>query len=104
MVEVKEPVITDREKNFVADEIWLINFVVSDYSNPIAPDPRAYAEEEYDQATKILVEQERVRLRNEGKSLGSPGETLDSYINLKIEIFKNERNKEKSDAVDKRIN
>jgi hypothetical protein len=56
MVEVKDPVIIDREKNFVADEIWFTNFVVSDYSNPIAPDPRAYAEEEYDQATKILVE------------------------------------------------
>ena len=104
MVEVKEPVIIDREKNFVADEIWFTNFVVSDYSNPIAPDPRAYAEEEYDQATKILVEQERVKHRNESKSLGLPGETLDSYVNLEIEIFKNERKNEKSYAVHKRTN
>ena len=64
MVEVKDPVIIDREKNFVADEIWFINFVLSDYSNPIAPDPKAYAEEEYDQATKILVKQERVKLKD----------------------------------------
>jgi hypothetical protein len=48
MVEVKDPVIIDSEKNFVADEIWFINFVLSDYSNPIAPDPKAYAEKEYD--------------------------------------------------------
>jgi hypothetical protein len=62
MVEFKDPVIINIKKNFVADEIWFINFILSDYSNPIAPDPRAYAEEEYDQATKILVEQERVKL------------------------------------------
>jgi len=64
MVEVKDPVIIDIKKNFVADEIWFINFVLSDFSNPIAPDPKAYAEKEYDQATKILVEQERVKLKD----------------------------------------
>ena len=62
MVEFKDPVIINIKKNFVADEIWFINFVLSDFSNPIAPDPKAYAEKEYDQATKILVEQERVKL------------------------------------------
>ena len=41
MVEVKDPVIVDREKDYVADEVSIINFVVKDYSNPIAPEPKA---------------------------------------------------------------
>ena len=39
MVEIKEPVIIDREKDYVADEISFVNFVVKDYSDPIAPKP-----------------------------------------------------------------
>jgi hypothetical protein len=34
--------------------------VVPDYSNPIAPNPRVYAEKEYDRITRDLVEKERV--------------------------------------------
>ncbi len=34
MVEVKDPVLIDRENEFTADEISFLNFVVSDYSNP----------------------------------------------------------------------
>jgi hypothetical protein len=39
MVEIKDPEIVDREKEFIADEIFFINYVVSNYSNPIAPEP-----------------------------------------------------------------
>jgi hypothetical protein len=63
MVEVIDPVIIDRQKNFVADEIWFVNFVVSNYNNPIAPDPKAYAKEEYDANTSDLVDKERVKLK-----------------------------------------
>ena len=31
MVEVKDPVIIDRQNEFIADEISFLNFVVSDY-------------------------------------------------------------------------
>jgi hypothetical protein len=55
MVEIKDPVIIEREKDFVADHITFINFVETYYRNPIAPEPRVYAEEEYDNITKELV-------------------------------------------------
>jgi hypothetical protein len=41
MVEIQDPVIKDREDEFIADEISFLNFVVSDYSNPIALKPAA---------------------------------------------------------------
>ena len=67
MVEVIDPVIIDRQKNFVADEIWFVNFVVSNYNNPIAPEPRAYAEEEYEKTTKKLLQKIRGTLTLEGQ-------------------------------------
>jgi hypothetical protein len=51
MVEVKDPVIVDRENEFIADEISFLNFVVSDYKNPKAEEPAKLAEEEYDELT-----------------------------------------------------
>ena len=44
MVEIKDSIVFDREKEFVPDCIWFINFVVKNYNNTIAPEPRAYAE------------------------------------------------------------
>ena len=35
MVEIQDPVIKDRQEEFIADEISFLNFVVSDYDNPI---------------------------------------------------------------------
>ena len=43
MVEIEEPTVIERGKEFVADEISLVNYVVKDYSNPIAPEPKEYA-------------------------------------------------------------
>ena len=54
MVEIKDPIIVYREKDFVAEEISFVNFVVPSYSNPKAPDPHFYAEYEYDKATVDL--------------------------------------------------
>ena len=88
MVEINDPIILERQKDFVSDQISFINFVVPDYSNPIAPNPRVYAEKEYDRITRDLVEKERVQLRKEGLSLGLPGETLGTYINPKILTLK----------------
>ena len=64
MVEIKDAVIVDREKDYVADEISFINFVVKDYSDPIAPKPSEYAVEEYDLTTEALIEAMR-RQRSE---------------------------------------
>ncbi len=52
MVEVKNPVIVDRENEFVADEISFLNFVVSDYSNPTIDEPEEQARKEYEKETK----------------------------------------------------
>jgi hypothetical protein len=35
MVEIQDPAIKDRQDEFIADEISFLNFVVSDYDNPI---------------------------------------------------------------------
>ena len=51
MVEIKDFVIIEKEIDFVVDEAKFVNFVVSDYSNPIAPKPNKYAETEYDETT-----------------------------------------------------
>jgi hypothetical protein len=59
MVEIKDPSVFDREKHFVADEISFVNFVISDYSNPVAPDPKEYAIFEYDNNKITLVENMR---------------------------------------------
>ena len=49
MVEIKDPVIKDREDEFIADEISFLNFVVSDYSK--TKPPINLAEVEYDKQT-----------------------------------------------------
>ena len=49
MVEIKDPIIKDREDEFIADEISFLNFVVSDYSKPILPEK--LADTEYDKQT-----------------------------------------------------
>ena len=59
MVEIKDPSVFEREKHFVADEISFVNFVISDYSSPVAPNPKEYAKTEYEKTTKTLVENMR---------------------------------------------
>ena len=54
MVEIKDPDIVDREKVYIPNEISFLNYVVSDYSNPIAPEPKDYAEKEYDRISNTL--------------------------------------------------
>ena len=55
MVEIQHPVIKDRENAFVPDYICFLNFVVSDYSSPIAPEPATYAVAEYKKNTEDAV-------------------------------------------------
>ena len=38
MVEVKDAVVKDREEPYIPDEISFINFVVTNYSEPIKPE------------------------------------------------------------------
>jgi hypothetical protein len=55
MVDVEHPVIKDRQIEYEADEISFLNFVITDYSNPIAPEPETYANYEFDTKTKQEV-------------------------------------------------
>ena len=55
MVEVKDPVIKDREDDYIADETSFLNFVVSDYSKP-GHEPAKWANEEYDNKTNAEIE------------------------------------------------
>jgi hypothetical protein len=43
----------------VSDYVWFLNFVVSDYSNPIAPEPTTYALEEYNNNLRLTIEKMR---------------------------------------------
>ena len=64
MVEIKDCKIIDGDKLFyVPDEISFLNFFVSAYDKPIAPDPQKFTEQEYDNNTRILVSDLRVKLR-----------------------------------------
>jgi hypothetical protein len=62
MVEVKEPILVNRGKAFVPDELFLLNYVVSNYSQPIAPEPKEYAETEYAKQTSALCDRMRAKL------------------------------------------
>lgn len=59
MVNVEHPLILEREIPFVADEISFVNVVISDYSNPIVPDPQEYAATEFDKVTRDVVDKMR---------------------------------------------
>ena len=68
MVEIKDPIIKDREDEFIADEISFLNFVVSDYSKPILP--INLAEAEYDKQTSALQEERRNQCRENAEKEG----------------------------------
>jgi hypothetical protein len=51
MVEIKDPSVHSREKDFVADEISFVNFVVRDYSDPKCPEPPDEAPAIFDKKT-----------------------------------------------------
>lgn len=82
MVEIKDIVVYNREKEFVADHIQFINYVVKDYDAPIAPEPRDYAEQEYDNTTRALLQKMKSQLIKDvqGKSFQERG----AYINPRI--------------------
>ena len=59
MVEIKDPIIKDREDEFIADEISFLNFVVSDYSKPKLTLTEEQVSKEYDNRTYALQEAKR---------------------------------------------
>jgi hypothetical protein len=59
MVEIKDPIIKDREDEFIADEISFLNFVVSDYSKPKLTLTEEQVSKEYDNRTFALQEAKR---------------------------------------------
>ena len=91
MVEVQEPILVDRGKDYVADEILLLNYVVSDYSQPIAPEPKEYAETEYAKQTSALCDRMRAKLSVEAMNKGLTGKEKGNFINLEIDKLKKER-------------
>ena len=102
MVEVEEPVIVDRQKEFVPDEISLVNYVLSDYENPVAPEPRDYARKEFDKATDAIIEAMRRQRSEEANGQGLTGKAKGGYINLEIDKLKLERKNQRDEAVEKR--
>ena len=102
MVEIKDSVIIEREKDFVAEEVSFVNFVVLDYSNPIAPTPNEYAETEYDETTNILNSQMRAKLSDEANEKGLTGKDKGTYINLQVDPFKLERKSQRDQVVQTR--
>ena len=102
MVEIKDPEIVDREKEFIADEIFFINYVVSNYSNPIAPEPQDYAEIEFDKTTSSICSKFRAQLSVEATKKGLTGTEKGTYINLQVDKLKKERNNQKDEIVQKR--
>ena len=65
MVEIKEPTVLDREKDFVPDEISFVNYVVRIYNKPIAPEPKEYAIIEYNRTNKDFITRMRVQYSEE---------------------------------------
>ena len=59
MVEIKDPIIKDREDEFIADEISFLNFVVSDYSKPKLTLTEEQVSKEYDNRTFAFQEAKR---------------------------------------------
>ena len=102
MVEIKDSVIIEREKDFVADEVSFINFVVSDYTNPLAPTPNEYAKTEYDETTYTLCNQMRAKLLDEATGKGLTGKDKGTYINLQVDPFKLERKGQRDQVVQTR--
>ena len=70
MVEIQDPIIKDRQDEFIPDEISFLNFVVSDYDNPIAMKPAEQASLEYDNETKSESQNLRTKLGKDADRLG----------------------------------
>ena len=102
MVEVQEPIIVDREKAFVPDEISFINFVLSNYDNPVAPEPKDYAVIEFEKTTKAQNIRMRAKLSVEASKKGLTGKEKGAYINLEVDKFKLERKNERDQVIEKR--
>lgn len=87
MVEIQDPVIKDREDEFIADEISFLNFVVSDYSNPIALQPAAQANLEFDLETRNEAQARRTKFGKEADGLGKKGIEKAEYIKDRVGIY-----------------
>ena len=91
MVEVKNPLIVDRENEFVADEISFLNFVVSDYSNPTIDEPEEQARKEYEKETKEELENLTKQLDKEAKDKNLKNDdSRTKFIENKIKKYEEE--------------
>ena len=102
MVEISDPIIVDRQKEFVPDEISFINYVVSDYSDPIAPEPNVYAELEYDKTTIALTDKMRAQQSTEAMKQGLTGKDKGAFINQSVNKLKQERKDRRDEVIKKR--
>ena len=94
MVEIQDPVIKDRQEEFIADEISFLNFVVSDYDNPIVKENAEQASIDYDEETK----NEKQNLRSKLFKAKNTGD----YIKEKIGQYEQERKDNRDEFIKKR--
>ena len=102
MVEIKDPIVADREKDFVPDEINFVNYVVRHYDNPIAPEPNEYAILEYDRTTETLIEAMRRQRSEEANAKGLTGKAKGSYIKPEVEKLTQESKDRRNEVIEKR--
>ena len=94
MVEIQDPVIKDRQEEFIADEISFLNFVVSDYDKPIVKENAEQASIDYDEETK----NEKQNLRSKLFKAKNTGD----YIKEKIGQYEQERKDNRDEFIKKR--
>ena len=105
MVEIKDPSVHSREKDFVADEISFVNFVVRDYNDPTLPEPHEYESLVYDKKTKDDAQKMREQGFKERAATGLKGAENIAQIalmNSKIETYKQERAKQRDAFIETR--
>ena len=102
MVEIKDPIVADREKDFVPDEITFVNYVVRHYDNPIAPEPNEYAIIEYERKTEAIIEAMRRQRSEEAREQGFTGKMKGNYINLYVKQLELEINNNRNELIEKR--
>ena len=91
MVEIKDPIIKDREDEFIADEISFLNFVVSDYSKPKLNLTEEQISKEYDNQTSALQEERRNQCRENAEKEGKNKQAALAKIAPELIQFKKDR-------------
>lgn len=90
MVDVEDSIVVDRSLPFVPDEIFFLNFVVTNFK-PIPPRADIYSKEEFDNKVKKDAQAIRVRMMDELKKEEITVKERGARINAVINDFKLEK-------------